>query len=103
MQSGIDKKSIKIKNSSIYIQEKLHGSVQNSFFCPVDQPPADSDRNLEPSSISHSHSNSNDTTTFASADDTPSSTDTPFLILVIAIYDRYLFITSMFVYGMLVA
>ena len=77
MQSGIDKKSIKIKKSSIYIQEKFHGSVQNSSFCSVDQPPADLDRNLEPSSNSHSHSSSDDTTTSAGAGDTPSPNDTP--------------------------
>ena len=76
MQPGIDKKSIKIKKSSIYIQEKLHSSVQNSSFCPVDQPPADSDRNLEPPSNSHSHSSSDDTTTSTGAGDTPSPTDT---------------------------
>ena len=67
MQSGIDKKLIKIRKSSIYIQGKLHGSVQNSSFCPVDQPPANLDTNLEPPS--NSHSSSDNTTTPAGAGD----------------------------------
>ena len=67
MQSGIDKKLIKIRKSSIYIQGKLHGSVQNSSFCPVDQPPANLDMNLEPPS--NSHSSSDNTTTPAGAGD----------------------------------
>lgn len=53
MQSGTDKKLIKIKKSSIYVKGKLHGSVKNSAFCLVEQPPTNSDMDLEPSLNSH--------------------------------------------------
>ena len=69
MQSGTDKKLIKIKKSSIYIQGKLHGSVRNSSFCLVDQPPASSSMNLEPPSSSHSSSNNSTTPTGSNAND----------------------------------
>ena len=72
MQSGIDKKLIKIKKSSIYIQGKLHSSVRNSSFCLVDQPPDSSSMNLEPPSSSHSSSNNTTTPAGANANDTNS-------------------------------
>ena len=43
MQSGIDKKLIKIKRPSIYVQERLYGRIQDSTFCLVEKSSTQSD------------------------------------------------------------
>ena len=43
MQSGIDKKLIKIKRPSIYVQGRLYGRIQDSTFCLVEKSSTQSD------------------------------------------------------------
>ena len=63
IQSGVDKKDIKIRGSSLYIKQQLHGKVQNSIFQPstnTTQPPSSTianDKNSEENPSFDEHSN----------------------------------------------
>ena len=83
IQSGVDRKSIKIRRPSIYVNGKLHGKVRNSVFInadqlpmetnPVtDQPPEETNTNTSASANMDTHG-TNTNTVSHNSNDAPTS------------------------------
>lgn len=54
IDSGIERKDIKIRSSSLYVNNKLHGSVQNSQFHPVINSPNNKEHSTRSSPVESS-------------------------------------------------